>query len=432
MGLVDHDEEIVGEIVDEGGRRLAGLAPGQMAGIVFDALAAAHLFEHFQIIERPLRQALLLYQAICGVQLDQPLAQFFLDTGHGAHQIVARGHVMRARKDRHLVELAQDLAAQGIDLGNSFDLIAPPFDAQGFLALVGREDFDHVAAHAEGAAGKVHVVALVLDLDQAAQDGIAPDLDPDREIDLHAQIRLGRADAVDARHRGHDDGIPPRKQRIGRRVAHAIDLFVDQRILLDVRVGRRHVGLGLVVVVVADEEVDRVVGEKTLELAEQLVRQGLVVRDHQRRALHLLDDLGHGEGLAAAGDAEQNLRGISALDSGHKFVDSARLVAGRLQIGDEFEGRGHGDNVGIRRSTFGSGHAKTRISWRPECKATMQFWMCRDLLSISRRRVAMPANFLRPSRAVCNFGPSSLVSRRSANSGTPCGRCAARTAYPCV
>ena len=120
------------------------------------------------------------------MQLDQALAQFFLDAGHGPHQFVGRGHVVRAGKDGHLVELAQDLTAQGIDLGNGFDLVAPPLDAQGFLALVGRKDLDHVAAHAKGAAREIHVVALVLDLDQAAQNRIAPNLDPGRKIDLHA------------------------------------------------------------------------------------------------------------------------------------------------------------------------------------------------------------------------------------------------------
>ena len=119
------------------------------------------------------------------------------------------------------------------------------------------------------------------------------------------------------------------EQRVGGRVAHAIDLLVDERVLLDEGVGRRHVGLGLVVVVVADEEVDGVVGEQALELAVELVRQRLVVRHDQRRALHLRDDVGHGEGLAAAGDAEQDLRGIAALDAGDQLLDGARLVARR-------------------------------------------------------------------------------------------------------
>jgi len=62
-------------------------------------------------------------------------------------------------------------------------------------------------------------------------------------------------------------------------VPQAVDLVVDGGVLLDVRVGRGNVSFRLVVVVVADEELDRVLREQLLELAEELPRQGLVVRD---------------------------------------------------------------------------------------------------------------------------------------------------------
>ena len=67
------------------------------------------------------------------------------------------------------------------------------------------------------------------------------------------------------------------------------------------------IGLRLVVVVVGHEILHRVVGEEFLELGAQLGGQGLVVGQHQGGTLHLLDDLGHGEGLARAGDAQQGL-----------------------------------------------------------------------------------------------------------------------------
>jgi hypothetical protein len=60
-------------------------------------------------------------------------------------------------------------------------------------------------------------------------------------------------------------------------VAHAVDLVVDDGVLLDVGVARGDVRLGLVVVVVADEVLDGVVGEELLELAVELRRERLVV-----------------------------------------------------------------------------------------------------------------------------------------------------------
>jgi hypothetical protein len=53
-------------------------------------------------------------------------------------------------------------------------------------------------------------------------------------------------------------------------VSQPLDLVVDRRVLLDIGVGRRDVGLGLVVVVIADEVLDRVVRKEPLELVAEL------------------------------------------------------------------------------------------------------------------------------------------------------------------
>ena len=116
------------------------------------------------------------------------------------------------------------------------------------------------------------------------------------------------------------------------RVAHAVDLLVDRGFLLDIGVGARDIGLGLVVVVIADEIFDRVVRKEAPELAVELGRERLVGREHQRRALRLLDHLGHGEGLARAGDAEQHLGAVLAPDALDQVGDRLRLVALGLEI----------------------------------------------------------------------------------------------------
>ncbi len=85
------------------------------------------------------------------------------------------------------------------------------------------------------------------------------------------------------------------------------DVVVPGRVLLDVEVGLRHVRLGLVVVVVGDEVLDGVVGEELPELVAELRRERLVVRDHERGPLQLLDDPRHRRRLAGAGRAEQRL-----------------------------------------------------------------------------------------------------------------------------
>ena len=59
-------------------------------------------------------------------------------------------------------------------------------------------------------------------------------------------------------------------------------VLVDLGVLLDKGVRARDVGLGLVVVVVADEVLDGVVGEELGELAGELRGERLVVRDDER------------------------------------------------------------------------------------------------------------------------------------------------------
>ena len=110
-----------------------------------------------------------------------------------------------------------------------------------------------------------------------------------------------------------------------------------ERFLLDVGVGARDVGLGLVVVVVGDEILDRVLREERLELAVELGGERLVGGEDQRRALRRLDDLGHRVGLARAGDAEQHLVALLRVDARDQLGDRRRLVALRLELGDDAE-----------------------------------------------------------------------------------------------
>ena len=177
---------------------------------------------------------------------------------------------------------------------------------------MGGEHFDRVAAHAEEAAREVAGLhALVLQRDEILDELALVDLVAELQGKGHRGIGLDRADAVDAGDGGDDDDVVALEQRPRRRVAHAVDLLVDVGFLLDIGVGARDVGLGLVIVVVGDEILDRVVGEEALELAIELRGQRLVGREDQRRALGRLDHLGHGEGLARAGDAEQHLVALS-------------------------------------------------------------------------------------------------------------------------
>ncbi len=87
-------------------------------------------------------------------------------------------------------------------------------------------------------------------------------------------------------------------------MAQPLDLVVDRGVLGDVGIGVGDIRLGLVVVEIRHEVLDRVVREKIAELGAELGSERLVVAQHQGRLLDQLHHPGHRHGLSAAGDAE--------------------------------------------------------------------------------------------------------------------------------
>ena len=336
VALVHDHQRIVRQVVEQRGRRRAGRAARQVAGVVLDPVAVADLPDHLEVEHRPLVQALRLEQLAFRLELPAIPLELLLDRSDRLLRAVARGDEVRLRVDRHLVEPPDHLSGQRVEPGELVDLVAEQADAQRVL-LVRRHDFDDVAADAEGAASELGVVALVLDLDQLAEDLVAIDALADLERQEHAVVGLGRAEAVDARHARHDDDVAALEERPRGGQPHPVDLVVDRRFLLDVRVGGRDVGLRLVVVVVADEVLDGVLREEALEFLVELRGERLVVRHDQRGPVHRGDDLRHRVRLARAGDAEQHLVRVAAVQPLHQFRDGADLVAAHFEVADERE-----------------------------------------------------------------------------------------------
>ena len=337
MALVDEDEGVVGQVFEQGRRRLAGPAAGEVARIILDAGARAGRLQHLEIEDGALLEPLRFEEPPLAMELVEPDLELVLDRLGRLQERRARRDIVRIGVDLDEFELLRLLPGQGIEFGDRLDCVAEEADAPGAVLVVGGEDLDRVAAHPEEAAGEVGLRALVLQGDEVG-DQLAL-IDPVAELQRegHGGVGLDRADAVDAGNRGDDDDVVALEHRARRGVAHTVDLLVDVGFLLDIGVGARDVGLRLVIVVVGDEILDRIVGEEAPELAVELRRQGLVGREDQRRALRRLDHLGHGEGLAGAGDAEQHLVALVRLDALDQFGDRLRLVALRLVFRDDAE-----------------------------------------------------------------------------------------------
>jgi hypothetical protein len=252
----------------------------------------------------------------------------------------ARSSAIRGRSSSRISSIAQHFARQRIEPRERLDLVVEQLDAHRLALGFRREDVDDVAPHPVRALRQVELVARVLHVGEAAQQLALVEPVAAHQVQHHAEVRLRVAEAVNCGHRRHDDRVRPLEQRLGGRQPHLLDVRVHRRVLLDVGVGRRDVCLRLVVVVVADEVLDRVLREVLLELAVQLRGQRLVVRHHQRGALHALDDVRDREGLARARDAEERLVRQAVLEPLDQLLDRLRLVARRLVVRLQLEGFG--------------------------------------------------------------------------------------------
>ena len=223
--LVDDEQPVRREVVEQRPRPRAGLAPGEVARVVLDAGAVAELAQHLEVERRPLAEPRGLERAALRLELADPLLHLGLDVDDGLLELVGRRHEVGRRVDVRLLALREQLAGQRVELGDPLDLVAEELDPDERL-LRRRLELERVAADPEPGAGQRLVVALVLEVDEVAQHGVAPVLAADPQLEDGRAVVDRRAQAVDARHAGDDDHVPPLEQRVRRGVAQPVDLVV--------------------------------------------------------------------------------------------------------------------------------------------------------------------------------------------------------------
>ena len=330
VALVDEQDKVLGKVVQKGVGRAAHRAALDDPGVIFDARAVAQLLHHLDVIHSALLQPLGLHQLVLPLEEGYPLLQFPIDLLNGGIHLGLGGDIVGGRPDGDVGQAADGGSGDHVDLRNAVDLVPKELDTDGGVLPVGGPDLYRVPPHPEHVPVEGDVVALIPDGHQPLQQFVPLHHRPHPQGDHHGGEVLRLAQTVDAGHGGHHDHVPPLQQRGGGRQAQAVDLLVDGGVLLDKGIRVWDIGLRLVVVVVRNEVFHRVVGEELLKLGAQLGGQGLVVGQHQGGPLDLLDDLGHGKGLAGAGDAQKGLLVQPHLDALGQGLDGLRLVPAGL------------------------------------------------------------------------------------------------------
>ena len=216
VALVDHHERVRWQVVEQRRWRLARRALRQVPRVVFNPVAVANLPDHLEVEHRPLVQALRFQHLATALEVPAPFFEFGLDGDDRLLQTLPAGDEVRLGKHGRAFMTPQRLPRERVERGEFVDLIPEQSDPQREL-FVRWIHLDDVAADPERAARELVVVALVLNLNQLAQDLIA--IDPLALLDRHHQAVVGvrRAQAVDARDAGHDDHVAAFEERTRRR-----------------------------------------------------------------------------------------------------------------------------------------------------------------------------------------------------------------------
>ena len=179
----------------------------------------------------------------------------------------------------------------------TLNLVVKQLDPDRHLAVLCGKDVDGVATHPKRPTAEVNVIALVLHAHQLGNHVALAHFVARAQGHHHLVVRLGLANAINGRHGGHYHHIAPLQHTFGTTQAHLLNVLIDGRVFFDEQVALRHIGLGLVVIVVAYEILHRIFGKKLAKLAVQLCCKRLVWCKNNSRPSKPRNHIGHGEGF---------------------------------------------------------------------------------------------------------------------------------------
>jgi len=234
VGFVNKHQGTRWQVVQQGGRRVPGFTAGKVAGVIFDPLAKSQFIEHFQVKTGALLNALGLHKLPVLLEIGEPHRQFIAYVAGSPLEVVLRGNKVAGRVQHGFAYLGQHLAREGINLTHEVDVVAKKFQPQRPLVMVGGNDFKGIAAHAEGAAVEVVIIALVVHFHQPGDELVHGEVLAHLNGNDHFGVIFRRTKAVNARNRSHNDHVAPGQQGVSGGMAQFVDVVVDGRIFFNI------------------------------------------------------------------------------------------------------------------------------------------------------------------------------------------------------
>ena len=197
MALVYEGDEVLGEIVDKAERPLPLAASVEVAGVVLDARAIAHLLVHLEVVLHPLLEAFRFeFPALLREYLHL-FHEIVLNLRHGCGAALLGGDEIVGRVYAYLVQILDVRPGHRVDQAQRVYLVPEELDPHRLVGTA-QIDIDSVAPHTEGAALELGLSAVVEALDQTVQQsGQAAGLASSDRDRLRVEV-LRIADAVEA------------------------------------------------------------------------------------------------------------------------------------------------------------------------------------------------------------------------------------------
>ena len=262
VALVDEGDEVLRKIVYEAEWPLSCAPPVEVPGIILDAGAVAQFLDHLHVVFDPLLEAVSLMLLSDGTEILALLHHVVLYHPDGLGSALLGGDEDIGRVYDDLLGAFNGHACKRVYQLQFLDGVSEKYYAAAGIG-VSQVDVYRIALYPEGSPLEVHVVAVVKGVHEAVQELVAADAHSAAEYDGVVVEVLRIADAVEAGDGGyHYHVAAAREQGGGGGEAQFLYLIVDAQVFLDVGVGHRQVGLGLVVVVVGNEILHGIVREK--------------------------------------------------------------------------------------------------------------------------------------------------------------------------
>src|SRR5262249_26706717 len=129
MTLVQHQQEVLGKIVEQTEWSRPRHAPVEEPGIVLHAIAVTQFADHLHIVVHPFAQSLRFYVFADILEIGDLTGQLILDLVDDLLKNIFRGQVEVGGKDGDILHGPDPFAALDIETFDAVDLIAEKADA---------------------------------------------------------------------------------------------------------------------------------------------------------------------------------------------------------------------------------------------------------------------------------------------------------------